>query len=83
MDDVDESQLIWMNASDMKGNPSDIKIVDRLKVPHVIALGGKAADWLCGHHHHEFYKMYHPQYWKRFRSKELYPLLDLLKELGG
>ena len=78
---IPERELAWVNAYDRHGNPTDPAI---LKHPWkaVYALGGNAAKWLKaeGKKHG---RVPHPQAWKRFHSKEPYPLIDFLKlDLG-
>lgn len=78
---IDESKLFWVNAYLKDGTQLDLKkIVDELKPSRVIALG-TVARRSCGEHGIDSINVYHPQYWKRFRSKERYPLLDVLKLL--
>jgi hypothetical protein len=53
--------------------------IDILKPRLVIALGEHAAKWCeLNKVHHE--RISHPQYWKRFNSKKIYPLIDILKK---
>lgn len=79
---IPEEQLMWINAYDKDGVPNAPTVLFNLSPAAVIALGGNAAKWLtgvCGLQPGQFTETYHPQYWKRFRSKDRYPLLDLLK----
>jgi hypothetical protein len=76
---IPEERLFWLNALDNDDKPIDIKtIYEQLRPSIVIALGNVAKK-VCIDQEipHEF--VYHPQYWKRFHSKERYPLFDLLK----
>ena len=84
-ENIPEEQLLWINAYDKDGVPNDPTILLNLKPGAIIALGGNAAKWLkgvCGLDARQFAETYHPQYWKRFRSGERYPLIDLLKALA-
>ena len=73
---IDESQLGWMNACTRDGTPSDDTALS-YDWSQVIALGGVASKYLAkrGAKHQQFM---HPQAWKRFHSKELYPLIPVL-----
>lgn len=78
---VKEADLYWINAYDALDVPTDAMFVRALKPKRIIALGREAMEW-CHHNHREFSAPYqhvpHPQYWKRFRSRTRYPLLDVL-----
>ena len=83
---VDETKLLWFNAkladgSELPGH----HLTDLLRlnpVPLVIALGGNAEAWVRRSAPESPYiKVFHPQYAKRFRSKEPYGLIDTLKNL--
>lgn len=77
--DIPESRLAWVNAYDKKGNPTDPDIVDFVMgKPVVYALGGNAEKWCKKMGVHYDCVFPHPQYWKRFKSKESYPLIDRL-----
>ena len=76
---IPESNLFWVNAYDGYGKPNDPLLVKNCLSATVIALGNKASEW-CDENGVEHLKTYHPQYWKRFRSTERYPLLDLIKQ---
>lgn len=79
---IPEEKLFWVNALNNDGTDVDLRLVVELMRPSVvIALGNVAlalvmaltpsVSWVL---------VPHPQYWKRFKSKERYPLLDLLHE---
>jgi hypothetical protein len=78
-EEILESDLFWINAHHLDGTPNDIKILDYLQNKKIICLGKKAEKWLkpTGL---KYESVPHPQYWRRFKSKEKYPLIDLLKE---
>jgi len=76
---IDEDHLQWINSADLNGHSTSfLELSQRLPAKIVIALGNNASKWLTtlGVDH---VKTYHPQFWKRFHSKERYPLLDLLE----
>lgn len=84
-EEIPEERLLWINAYDKDGVPNDPTTLLNLRPDTIIALGGNAAKWLegvCGLEAGQFVETYHPQYWKRFRSGERYPLLDILKGLA-
>lgn len=79
--EVPEEKLFWINALNNDGSEVDLQLlVQQLQPSAVIALGG-IAQRVCREQGVEFEAQYHPQYWKRFKSKHRYPLLDRLKEL--
>lgn len=83
---IPEEQLLWLNAYDSAGSATSAENLYRLEGRAIVALGGNAAKWLkgtCGLSAGQFIETYHPQYWKRFRAKERYPLLDILHRLLG
>lgn len=73
---IDEDQLGWMNAYDRAGIPSDPGQLS-YRWSHVFALGNSPSSFLkrAGIQHTT---VMHPQAWKRFHSKESYPLIGLL-----
>lgn len=69
--EVAESDLLWLNAD------QDLSVLYDLQPEKVIALGNQAYDQL--------YRLKitaatvpHPQSWKRFNTRQRYPLLDLI-----
>lgn len=75
---IDESKLFWINAFLKDGSPVDItSIIETMQPSAVIALGSVAKE-ACHTAGVDYYGAYHPQYWKRFKSKMKYPLLELL-----
>ena len=72
---ISEADLCWWN-SDMVADLNRLPVAEDMMV---ISLGGIAHGALSeyGISHVE---AQHPQYWKRFRAGEVYPLLDLIKE---
>lgn len=77
-ENIPEGNLFWINAQHIDGTPNNKKIFDYLLGKKIICLGKKAEKWVepTGL---KYETVPHPQYWKRFKSKERYPLMDLLK----
>jgi hypothetical protein len=75
---INENSLLWVNAYNLDDSPNDSNIIKNLESP-VICLGSKAHHW-CALHGIKAFKTYHPQYWKRFRLKEPYPLIEMIKQ---
>lgn len=77
---IDENKLFWVNTIH-DGVYTDLQIlVNTLKPSAIVALGETANVALKASGIMTYY-VYHPQYWKRFKSKEEYPLIPLLREL--
>lgn len=75
---IQEEKLFWLNTYDGFGQKTDIqKFVTQIDPCEIITLGNVAHDAVetLGIPH---IKQRHPQYWKRFKSSEKYPLIDLL-----
>lgn len=77
---VPESDLLWINSADYDGTPTNLSLLENCYSNEVIALGHNAARWFSSYGK-PFIKLDHPQYWKRFKSKEAYPLIDYLKQI--
>lgn len=77
---IPESNLAWVNARDFDDNPTSYNVFPDWKWKKIIALGGVAEKWVkkAGL---ECSTVPHPSYWKRFHSKEPYPLIQVLKDL--
>lgn len=76
---VCERSLFWINALENDGTFIDLKqLVDDLKPSRIIALG-KVAEQRLSVYNIVHAAVPHPQYWKRFKSKEPYPLIALLE----
>lgn len=71
---VPEHKLYWVNAYDKTQQVTDHRFIDRLQPLKIIAMGKVAAQWARASGH-QFVHVEHPQHWKRFHSKEPYPLL--------
>ena len=74
---VREEQLYWVNAYDLSGVMSDLSFISRLKPVVTVALGKNASGAVHAHTKH-YVEVHHPQYWKRFHSKERYHLIKIL-----
>ncbi len=75
-----EQDLYWINALNRDNSKKNlIEIVERLQPFSVFALG-KIAEKLCIDSNVEHIAIPHPQYWKRFKSGQEYPLLEKLQE---
>ncbi len=77
---VPEDELYWINAFDRNGDATWDDFVGELSPKKVIALGENAAAW-CAAAGVKYSRVQHPQFWKRFRSSEHYPLFSLLEEV--
>jgi hypothetical protein len=79
--DVDESRIYWVNAYDRYGKEMSNDFMVNLQPSRIITLGNEAKKWAGPRSSsHILNNLPHPQYWLRFRSKEEYPLLKLLKQ---
>lgn len=77
-----EDELVWFNATLASGDQLQKDIVAPFvkRDARFIALGGNAAKWLSRNFPEvQFTTVFHPQFAKRFRSKEPYALISLLK----
>lgn len=75
-----EDYLYWVNAFTVKGEPvSLIGIIEALNPRYILALGGNALKHVKSQTSRNIQYFHHPQYWKRFRSKEEYPLIVALE----
>lgn len=75
---VAERDLYWINSTDLDGRSTDAAFVAALRPRQVIALGANAAKW-CEVNKVAHVTVPHPQFWKRFKMREPYPLLGLLQ----
>ena len=77
--EVSERQLLWVNADqDLQWLPS-YRWANRLE-PYLVALGEKAAKALLKLNL-PFHHINHPQYHRRFRAAEPYPLATYLRRI--
>ena len=82
--EIPEQHLLWFNAELADGTLLDpIHLSDLATLnPTVIALGGNAGKYLTKHAPGvRFERVHHPQFAKRFKSKEPYALIDLLRQV--
>lgn len=78
---IDERLLYWVNALHNDGRPADLRsLVDRLQPTRTFALG-LVAQRACANAGLAYEAHYHPQYWKRFKSKYSYPAITHLAEV--
>ena len=79
LEGIPEERLIWLNSADKDGNQTNFDILLKLEPDTVIALGENAEAWLRKSDVlSEWYKFNHPQYWKRFKNSQSYPLIEFL-----
>jgi hypothetical protein len=83
--EIPERLLYWVNAFSHDGKPLDPEFVKRLQPRAIITLGDDAKVWahdneLMANHQRPF-NLSHPQFHKRFRHKQAYPLGSLLQEI--
>ena len=78
---VPESSLYWVNGFGVDGAMTDPSFIDKLEPSKIIALGSQAHRWceIAGVNH---FRTEHPQYWKRFRNADIYPLVNILRSLS-
>lgn len=78
--DVPESDLYWINGFGLDGVMTDPSFIDKLEPSKIIALGSQAQRWceIAGVNH---LRTEHPQFWKRFRNSDVYPLVNILRSL--
>lgn len=78
--DVPEHALYWINSQRLDGRETDPRFLRYLCPGRVISLGSEANRW-CERHlpGGADASVPHPQYWKRFRHHDRYPLLDALE----
>jgi hypothetical protein len=79
--DIDEKNLYWINAYDDFGGHANPEFLNELKPSRIIALGKRALCW-CDEHatNHIVESTYHPQYWRRFKNGQEYPLIKMLSQ---
>jgi hypothetical protein len=78
---IDERKLAWVNAASFHDERTSSAVLDH-DWKLIVALGDAAQRWVntggktC-------VKITHPAYHKRFKSREVYPLVSILKECNG
>lgn len=84
---VGEDRLVWLNAFNEHDQPLDHSVLDVLKAPVIIVLGGNAERWLKPYlmirPKQRWAKFAHPQWHKRFNHGAKYELIEALVELTG
>lgn len=75
---IGEHQLYWVNGFTKEGAAIDAAFVHVLQPAVTIALGNSAARW-CKALLVEHEEVHHPQFWKRFHSRQRYHLTTILK----
>lgn len=81
---IDENQLLWFNTEMADGTPLNPVHLEDLKrfTPTIICLGGNAEKWVQRNAPtSEYVKVHHPQFAKRFKSKEPYALIPEMKKV--
>lgn len=73
---IPEHGLYWVNAT-TNGSPTHARFTDILAPERIIAMGARAQIW-CKTNGLLCEPVEHPQYHKRFRHNEPYPLIELL-----
>jgi len=80
---IDEHDLLWFNVEHANGKPLDpihLRDLERFR-PTFICLGGQAEMWMRRNAPTSRYeKVFHPQFVRRFKSREPYELIDLIKK---
>lgn len=81
---IPEDKLYWINALRTDDTQADIAgLITELQPSYIICLGNIAERVCRDQRINNFIKFYHPQYWKRFRSREEYPfVIELAKMVG-
>lgn len=81
--DISEVNLLWFNAYLANGAPLAPIFIEELRQllnPKFILLGGNAETWFRkAAPTSPYVKVYHPQFVKRFKSKEPYALISEIK----
>lgn len=76
---IPESKLMFVNSASWNGIPTDPAILSARSWEQVISLGGNARKWLLKNGVEPTVHCDHPQYHKRFKFAEPYPLIEHLK----
>lgn len=77
--DIDEKDIFWVNALDNDGTPVDLASMHAYLKPMKVFALGKVAERQLSVYNVTYTAFAHPQYWKRFKSKQPYPLITALK----
>lgn len=78
--EIQEDDLYWINAKNGFGDTATQDFIEKLFPRRIITLGNIAKEWASNlADKFEVIHSPHPQYWRRFKSKQPYPFLQLLK----
>lgn len=77
---ISERKMYWINARDQHGQWTSTDFLDSFEPRLTIALGRVAQQWCdaAGLHESSIH-IPHPQFWKRFRFNQPYPLMDVIR----
>ena len=75
---IGEERLSWINAYTVDDAKVSSSFIATLRPVEILALGGKAGRW-CQENHLKYRAAPHPQFWKRFHHREVYPLIKELQ----
>ena len=77
---IPERHLLWFNSELANGEPLDPIHLQDLADKTFIALGGNAGKYITKHAPNMRYeRIHHPQFAKRFKAKEPYGLVELIR----
>ncbi len=78
--DIDERGLYWVNAVTPDGHPEHPGFIEEMQPKGIIALGSVASTWLkeAGY---TYERIDHPNYHRRYRDGETYPLQETIHVL--
>lgn len=77
---IPEEKLFWVNAKNNDNSTIRLKELVDVLIPSMVFALGKTAQKLCIDENVECKTFQHPQYHKRFKSKQHYDLISELKE---
>lgn len=73
---IDESNIFWVNSK----LPEELEVIKALRPGKIlITMGKEASERVQALGIKPDHKVHHPQSWKRFHAREVYPLINLLK----
>lgn len=79
---ITEDRLMWTNSATWDNKVGDVKLLAHREWSHVICLGGNAKKFALKNGIANPTVFDHPQYHKRFKSKEPYPFIEFVQNLG-
>ena len=78
---ISEEKLLWINSATFEGLPTSYDVLNH-GWKHIFLLGNNAEGWFKKSNSSlSFQKFDHPQYHKRFKSKESYLFVPALKSV--